>query len=492
MSIAAIVSGGLISGRIPSILKRGLSSYADLPEPPAAGLQYTTLSEGAGWDTQSIAYGLTPAAVTGDIGIIDTLTDPGLYPVTLTADGIPAYDSGGDESVQYLDYDLYDVSELALRGAAVYAVNNLAPDPGVTVVLPFPLGVPITPVDLRTYFPDPESHVVTVNAEEALPSGYTVTSSTLEGTPDVQGIETIDFTAEDEFGAVSEILQIVLISGNVAVPDVDNPGTVQGTAESAIEAAYLTPAFTIAPHATIPENEVISQSPAAGTQAVPFSEVQIVVSSGVEVFAPILLGIPNLSAAFDSGLHQFQISDYFTGATSYAIDPAVEAGWDFDEDTGELEIDTNDEDTFGPFTVTATNDEGSTESNEFTVRVSAWDALAWFGGTAYSDLGVMGSTFLDDATPAVGYIRQGFAHDSTGRRYVALWPADNKVTYQAGIARRHDGAMVIATSGTIASRIQGLAMTFRGEVISAVDTPDFVHNGWPVNSTGSLCLSEVA
>jgi hypothetical protein len=86
---------------------------------------------------------------------------------------------------------------------------------------------------------------------------------------------------------------------------------------------------------------------------------------------PVLLGsIPNLSAAFDTGAHQYELGDYFSGATSYAIAPAVEAGWTFNTTTGQLEIDTDDEGTFGPYTVTATNGNGSTDSNAFTVKVS--------------------------------------------------------------------------------------------------------------------------
>jgi hypothetical protein len=85
---------------------------------------------------------------------------------------------------------------------------------------------------------------------------------------------------------------------------------------------------------------------------------------------PVLLGsIPNLSAAYDSGTHQYDLSVYFNGATSYAIDPAVEAGWSFNTGTGVLTIDTDAESTFGPYTVTATNDNGDRESNEFTVSV---------------------------------------------------------------------------------------------------------------------------
>lgn len=86
---------------------------------------------------------------------------------------------------------------------------------------------------------------------------------------------------------------------------------------------------------------------------------------------PTLLGqIPNLSAQYDSGTHQFDLSEYFANADTYAIDPAVETGWSLDANTGILTIDTDVEDTFGPYIVTATNGNGDTDSNAFTVKVS--------------------------------------------------------------------------------------------------------------------------
>jgi len=85
---------------------------------------------------------------------------------------------------------------------------------------------------------------------------------------------------------------------------------------------------------------------------------------------PVLLGnIPNLSAGYDTGTHQYELGDYFSGATSYAIDPAVEVGWTFNTTTGQLEIDTDAEGTFGPYIVTASAGD-TTPSNAFTVKVS--------------------------------------------------------------------------------------------------------------------------
>jgi hypothetical protein len=86
---------------------------------------------------------------------------------------------------------------------------------------------------------------------------------------------------------------------------------------------------------------------------------------------PVLVGqLPNISAAFNSSTHQYDLGFYFSGATSYAISPAIEPGWSFNTSSGLLTIDTDDANTFGPYTVTATNANGSTPGNAFTVKVS--------------------------------------------------------------------------------------------------------------------------
>jgi hypothetical protein len=103
--------------------------------------------------------------------------------------------------------------------------------------------------------------------------------------------------------------------------------------------------------------------------------------SGLISTPPVQLeSVPNFSARFDSGTHELDLSVYFSGATSYAIDPAVETGWSLDTGTGVLTIDTDDADTFGPYTVTASNGGGDADSNPFTVKVSA------SAGTAFSQL----------------------------------------------------------------------------------------------------------
>ena len=89
------------------------------------------------------------------------------------------------------------------------------------------------------------------------------------------------------------------------------------------------------------------------------------------IAAPVFSGtIPNLSYDYDTGSYINDYSSYFTGATSYSISPAVEAGWNFDTVTGILTVDTDDINTFGPYTITGTNAGGSDNSNAFTVTVA--------------------------------------------------------------------------------------------------------------------------
>lgn len=101
--------------------------------------------------------------------------------------------------------------------------------------------------------------------------------------------------------------------------------------------------------------------------------------SGLIATPPALLDqIGNITARAASGTHAYDLSLFFSGATSYAIAPTVETGWSFDTNTGVLTIDTDDSNTFGPYTVTATSAGGSVDSNTFTVRVSAANTPSGF------------------------------------------------------------------------------------------------------------------
>jgi len=88
--------------------------------------------------------------------------------------------------------------------------------------------------------------------------------------------------------------------------------------------------------------------------------------------APVFSGtIADISVVENTGTYNYDLSTYFTGATSYSISPAVETGWTFDTGTGILTIDTDDASTFGPYTITGTNAGGTDDSNAFGIEVTA-------------------------------------------------------------------------------------------------------------------------
>jgi hypothetical protein len=81
--------------------------------------------------------------------------------------------------------------------------------------------------------------------------------------------------------------------------------------------------------------------------------------------------IPNIRRDQNSGNYQYDTAQHFTGADSYSISPAVEAGSSFDTGTGLLTIATASIGSFGPYVVTATNAFGTADSNAFTAAVVA-------------------------------------------------------------------------------------------------------------------------
>ena len=97
------------------------------------------------------------------------------------------------------------------------------------------------------------------------------------------------------------------------------------------------------------------------------------------VTAPIFAGtIPDISVTFNTSTYQYDYSTYFTGATSYSIAPAVEAGWSFNTGTGVLTVDTDALGTFGTYVITGTNAGGTDDSNAFSVVVA--EAVVKAGG----------------------------------------------------------------------------------------------------------------
>lgn len=247
------------------------SEYLDAP----TGKSFTTLTS---LDTTSPFYG-TGAAI-GDTVVVDTATDPDAYVVTVAVDGTVSYAAGGDTSRQLVSADVYDYSAGAYLGAGELVFNNLAPDPGgqaFSEPLLYQKSVAITSLDLLALAPDPEGDTVVATALDALPTGLSVGSSALTGTPSAYGTAYVEFQWEDEYGATYD--EIATIQIGDLVPDV--VGDAQATAISSIEAvASLTTSVSTASSPTVASGDVISTDPVAGTLVAPDAVIALLVSSG--------------------------------------------------------------------------------------------------------------------------------------------------------------------------------------------------------------------
>ena len=99
------------------------------------------------------------------------------------------------------------------------------------------------------------------------------------------------------------------------------------------------------------------------------------------VAAPTFSGtIPDISLSQSLDTTDYDLSTYFTGATSYSIAPAVESGWTFNTSTGVLTVLPDTVGSFGTYVVTGTNSGGTDDSNAFGVTVTDVSASGgwWF------------------------------------------------------------------------------------------------------------------
>ena len=154
------------------------------------GYQYITLASiGTGGPCESFNTATNPDLVAGDILKAPTTTSPGSYALTISTACQFSY--SGDASRQSaLNIGAYDISAFAYHSDDIdFWSNNLPPIPPEPDSLTFfvPLNSAMTPVDLTPYCTDPEGDAITVTNVSALPTGLSISSSTLQGTATVRG-----------------------------------------------------------------------------------------------------------------------------------------------------------------------------------------------------------------------------------------------------------------------------------------------------------------
>jgi hypothetical protein len=233
-------------------------------------------------DAGGVFAGASPAIADQDLSSWSLTTSPGGYAITSQQDGGFSIASGGDTSRQTFSVDHYDRTLLRWTGDTTFYVNNQAPtvgDPTEVAVFVYPLNQAIDPEDDESLASDFEGDELTVTDIDSLPTGLTRGGNTVTGTPTVKGIYHTTTRWTDIAGDYVEG-DITRLVGTITVPDV--VGLSQSAAEDEIEGNYLSAVVTTAYSDTVAEGEVISQDPAASTEADPFDDVTITVSLGEE------------------------------------------------------------------------------------------------------------------------------------------------------------------------------------------------------------------
>lgn len=279
MSIATVVSRGLIAGRMSAWVRRGFAAAVPVPEPPV-GFNYIDADTSLGVPPLSAFNGAVPPVATGDIFILSALTDGG-YATTPRADGTFSVDAGGDTSRQELTKDVYSFALGALYGQQLIVINDRPPQfTSADVVYAFLRNTTITPIDLPPLFADPEGQAVTVTAVSSADPFAVVAGqlTTPIATADEDRIDQLAIRGTDPDGQSSDGL-LTLITGDVVVPP--TKGSTSDGAEQLIEAGYLAWVLGDPIFSDVETGLIAGSNPDVNTRVAPFSTVVLYPSLGL-------------------------------------------------------------------------------------------------------------------------------------------------------------------------------------------------------------------
>ena len=252
---------------------------------PATGKQHVTVDVPWGGAEESILDGASPAAVDGDIIVIDTHVDSAeqgadAHVLTCAADGVVSVDPGLDTSRLTFAARFYDVSTggWSDASAVTFYINNVPPVySGETSTFLYRKSVAITANPRESSWTDQEGDALTIALQDSLPAGLSFASEQVTGTPTTYGRTVVTERAQDITGEYTEYETTYEIGD--LLPDV--VGQAQATAEATIGGtASWTTTITTAYSASVAVGDVISMYPVATTLAPHDQEVTLTVSLG--------------------------------------------------------------------------------------------------------------------------------------------------------------------------------------------------------------------
>jgi hypothetical protein len=319
--------------------------------------------------TESLFYGQSPAIATGDICVIPLVTPEDGFVITASADGVLSIAGDGvTTDRQTIPFRVYRLSTAAFESATAY-LNNQAPIfTGLGTVYTLERNQSVTPQNTTGLWTEPESDALTYSSATALPGTLAISADgTLAGiSPDANSITLLTERATDIAGDFGEG-DITVIVGNVTVPNVR--GQAQDAATTILNGGYLNVALGTAVFSDLAEGLVVSQTPAADNEVAPYSTITIVLSLGTTGVVTVLGQVGDLAYVESSGVHEIDLSSYFSAASTFSIAEALPSSITLAGAT--LSISTTTVGSFGPFTVTGASATDSASLNAFEVVITA-------------------------------------------------------------------------------------------------------------------------
>lgn len=247
----------------------------------------TMADQDGGSATVLVTQTAYPPIVAGDVEVIPTTISPsGVSLTSDTAGQLTYFASGQQTGANALVYRVASAAYMTLD--VDLSFNNQAPICQPSRDLVVATGSAMTTADLHNYCPDPESDTTSFGRIQGSdPAGLAFTDSTtgtLAGTPTAQNLSGVPmkFITLDAAYAATE--QDITVFPATAWPIPNCVGQAVATCESTITSAThgsVNAAITASQCSnSVPIAKVISQNPAAGGTAAPFTTVDLTTSTG--------------------------------------------------------------------------------------------------------------------------------------------------------------------------------------------------------------------
>lgn len=296
---AALSTGGYgIGGSIAAICRDGYCAYPNLAATPPAGKQYKDVA-GLPWPVGSDSWlaSASPAAVNGDIQIVDLVVSPDGDTLIPFGDGTFEALMNTDASRQSFMANLFRIGTRTADTATIQYFNNHKPQQtGSIPVQLLNVTVAMTPLDLSLYNSDFEGDARTYSVSPASTNvlsdvGLALVGSVVSGTPPRVGNYSITFRVTDITGDYTDlaavIFQVSMPGSFSTVPSL--LGLSQSAAVAALSAASLMAVITFQTSTSTP-GTVLTQSPAAGLSVASGSSVAITIAAAA-MTVPSLVGL---------------------------------------------------------------------------------------------------------------------------------------------------------------------------------------------------------